>query len=908
MKSKTRLLAGTLVLVLSTSAHGADGTWITNASANWSATANWTGGIVADGAGSTANFTANINPARIVTLDTDRTIGNIVFTDSTTSDSNLTISGGKVLTLDAGLGNTPTINVTQSARILTISSQLSGTQGFKVTGPGILVLNASSASTLSGNVSINAGITQVLAAGAAGTGDFLMNGGTLQFVNNTNTTFGNNVKVTANSSFASAKVSGTSGDAVHSLGALTINGSTLSLTKFSSTTTGTLAFTSTTLTAGATSTFAPAAATSFNLGAVTGDATTGINQNGAGTLILRANSPSYSGTTTVTNGVVQVGNYGALGDLGTTGDLGSGAVSIASGKTLSFARSNAATFTNTISGAGGILVNGLGSYITLTNASYSGSTLVQNGMLASNNTSTNIVLGQAGSVFNYGVLALNADFTGALGIAAGNVSWAGNNASGGFAAMDAGTRIVNIGGAAATLTLGTGGFYTGTGLGGDSRIKFGDAAGTALGTVDFQNSIDLGAGTRGARFVVDGAAQVAAKLSGNIVGSGLSGGTGDAVVKFGNANMMLSGANTYTGRTVVGGQGAVILGSAGAFSANTWMNLDGGNNATLGGILGLGNGDLSANLGTSGGNVNFATSGGFAAFGADRSVTLNGGADLVWASTTSFAATGQNLILGQAKADAAVTLTNNIDLNGAVRTIYVNHGTSQIDARLSGAIIGIGGSLVKTGAGTLVLGGSSTYDGTTTVSAGSLLVNGSLGNTAVTVANTATIGGSGAVGGSLTVNGTFAPGNSIESMGTGNLAFGATATYAYELNSNVLNGDLAYSSGTLDIAAGAILTLTDLASGTLANGTTLTLISYFGAWNNGLFTYLGNTLANGDSFTIGANTWRISYDAATGGSNFTADQAGASHFVNLTVVPEPSISLLALSALGMSLLIRRRAR
>lgn len=899
MKSKTQLLTGALVLVISSAAEAVDGTWITNASANWGATANWSGGTIADGAGFTANFTANLTPARVITLDSNRTIGNIIFTDSATSDSNLTISGANVLTLDAGAGTTPEINVTQSARILTIASQLSGSQGFRASGPGTLVLNnASTGSTLSGNVGINSGITQLFAAGAAGTGDFLMNGGAIHLVNNTNTTFGNNVTVSASSSFASAKVSGTAGDAVHSLGALTINGSILALSKFSSTTTGKLNFTSTTLTAGAVSTFSPAVSTLFDLGSITGNATTGITKTGAGTLVFSANSPSYAGATAVSDGVVQVGNNGA------TGDLGSGAVSIASGKTLAFARSNSATFGNDISGAGGIRVNGATSYLTLTNASYTGSTLLQSGVLLSNNNFTNIVLGQAGSQFNYGVVALNADFTGDLGTSAGNVSWAGNSASGGFAAMDAGTRVVNIGGAAATLSLGTGGFYTGTGTGGDSRIKFGDAAGIALGTVDFKNSIDLGGGTRSARFVVDGAARISANLSGNIIGSGLASGTGDAVVKFGNANLMLSGNNSYTGRTVVGGQGAVVLGSAGAFSANTWMQLDGGNNATLGGILGLGNGDLNATLGVSAGNVQFATSGGFAAFGADRSVTLNGGSDLVWASTASFVGNNQNLVLGQVKADATVTLVNGIDLNGAARTLHVNDGTSQIDARISGVITGIGGALVKSGSGTLVLSGASTYTGSTSVSAGTLLIDGSLASSAVTVASAASIGGSGSFAASLTVDGILAPGNSIQSLGTGDLAFGGTATYAYELDSSILNGDLTASSGTLNIAPGTVLTLTELASGILGNGSKLTLISYFGASSSGSFTYLGNTLADGDTLKLGTNTWQIDYNDTAGGMNFGGDQSGASGFVTLTVIPEPSS--VALLGMGGLLLARRR--
>jgi autotransporter-associated beta strand protein len=50
---------------------------------------------------------------------------------------------------------------------------------------------------------------------------------------------------------------------------------------------------------------------------------------------------------------------------------------------------------------------------------------------------------------------------------------------------------------------------------------------------------------------------------------------------------------------------------------------------------------------------------------------------------------------------------------------------------------------------TQTLSGTNTYTGDTLVSAGTLLVNGSLGNTAVSVTGTATIGGTGTIGGSL---------------------------------------------------------------------------------------------------------------------------------------------------------------
>jgi autotransporter-associated beta strand protein len=935
--------------------------WKTNASGNWNDVASWTAGNI-PGSTATLNNTdvatfgfTLATSGKTVTVDANRNIGGITFSNTsafgyTLSGGSLKLSSGGVIQSTSGNGaHTDTIssaieiqgdggaatftnNATSASSLMNIGAVTGVSTGSNVTtltlngtqnpsgvletvvsgvigngsGGGKLAILKDGTGTwtlgntnniYSGGTEAKAGTLRVTSAGALGTGDLTLSGGTVHLINNANTTFGNNVKVTASSGIAATRVSGNAGAVTQTLGSLEIGANTLTVTKFSATTLGTLVFGNTTLTGNAE--FAPAASTVVQLGAVSGGAFS-LTQNGAGTTILSATNTLAAAT--VTTGVLQVG----VG--GTTGDLGSASVSIASVGALSFARSNAATFTNSITGAGVVRSTGANSVITLTNDSHTGSTQIQNGVLQTNNTATtNIVLGTSGSTFNYGTLGLTSNFTGALGTAPGSISWAtGINTSGGFAVMDAATRSVNIGGNAVpdTLTLNTGGFVGGTLGSSNSRIKFGDINGLALGTVDFKNSINLGSGDRSLVFIVDGAAQYTGNVSGNIIGSGLASGTGDAIVKFGNANLLLSGTNTYTGRTVVGGQGSIILNSASAFSANTWMHLDGGAAGTLGGILGLGY-DLNADLGVTGGKVNFATSGGFAAFGADHSVTLNSGGDLSWASTTSFVANAQNLILGQAKADGKITLTNNINLNAAVRTVQVNDGTSAIDGELSGNLTGAAGGLNKAGTGTLVLSGTSTYTGTTTVSAGRLLVDGALGNTAVTVATTATIGGSGAIGGSLTINGTLAPGNSIESLGSGNLSLANTSTYAYELNSSTLNGDLTYSTGTLDIASGATLTLTELASGALAAGSKLTLISYNGIWNGGLFTYLGGTLADDSSITLGANQWQFNYNDTTGGSNFTGDQGAGVGFVTLTVIPEPASCLLGILS-GAALLRRRR--
>ncbi len=221
-------------------------------------------------------------------------------------------------------------------------------------------------------------------------------------------------------------------------------------------------------------------------------------------------------------------------------------------------------------------------------------------------------------------------------------------------------------------------------------------------------------------------------------------------------------------------------------------------------------------------------------------------------------------------------------------------------------------SLTKLGTNTLTLSGNSTYSGQTFVNAGTLSVTGSIAGSDVTVRSGGSLGGSGTIGTSVAVlaGGTLAPGTSIESLGAGHLNFSANSTYAYEMNNDALPavaGDLTFSSGNLTIAAGAILTLAELGSGSWGMGEKLTLISYNGTWNNGVFTYLGNPLSDGSDFSFSGATWNINYDDSVKGSNYTSDATGT--FVTITVVPEPEAIMLfgaGVTILGLRLVRRRR--
>jgi len=382
---------------------------------------------------------------------------------------------------------------------------------------------------------------------------------------------------------------------------------------------------------------------------------------------------------------------------------------------------------------------------------------------------------------------------------------------------------------------------------------------------------------------------------------------GQAVLNFekigaGTFTFTSASANTYTGLTTVTG-GALTIGSSGSLKSGNALTVGASGTAdfqnagqTLGAV---------SNANTATNALNFSN--------ASSTVVL---ASLTGAGNTRFGgvATIGTLTSGTANlngATSSITTLNGGTVNLGSTTLTVGSGTT------SGAITGASGALTVTGA--LALNGSNTYGGVTSISTGGdLRVNGTnSGAGAVNIASGAKLGGSGSVIGGINVSGILAPGNSIESLGGGALSFTTGSTYAYELQTNVfastpsVAGDLTYSSGTLNIASGTILTLTDLGASTaLANGSKLTLISSVGAWNFGLFSYDAGagltTLADDSTFTLGANTWTFNYNDTLAGSNFTGDTSGATNFVTLTVIPEPNVAALVGGLSVLAMLRRRR--
>lgn len=316
-------------------AHAQTSTWNVDADGLWSAPGNWSSGV-ANGSGSTANFTNNITADRTVSLDSARTLGSLVFGDSNTSTAGSWIldNNGNAANTLTGL-STITVNALGAGKTATISAAIVGSEvTINTSGSGTLVLAGANTFTKNTN---NAGFamrltggTVVIASDSAfgvttGTG---FNATTLINLNGTTLQASGSARTVANPIWLNAASNTVSGNQSITFSGAVMGRSTNPTLTNNITGGGTLSLTNNVYTNASTTfhtlTFGGSGNTLIS-GVIANNTANVAGQNGsiiksgAGTLTLSNTASTYTGATQILASVMEVA---ALANGGTASSIG----------------------------------------------------------------------------------------------------------------------------------------------------------------------------------------------------------------------------------------------------------------------------------------------------------------------------------------------------------------------------------------------------------------------------------------------------------------------------------------------------------------------------------------------------------------------------------------------------------
>ena len=528
-------------------------------------------------------------------------------------------------------------------------------------------------------------------------------------------------------------------------------------------------------------------------------ATGSLTKVGSGTLTL-SNTNTFTGDLTISAGTVTVSgtlhddvdviNSGTY-DVDTTDTInslsGSGAVELNTGITLTTGDEGSDEISGIISGAGNLTKVGSGT-LTLSNTNtYSGITIINNGTIS---ISADNGLGAAPGSVVANQLTING---GTL-----NTSSTFSLATNRGITIGANDATIDVDG---STTLSYAGAITGSG----DLTKTGDGTLNLTGSTDFSGSTTIGAGGLGLSDVLPSGTDLTVTGTLNLLASfTVNTLSGSGNVNLSSYNLTISNGSSSddttfsgvidstTGRLIKDGDGTQTLSGTNTYSGTT-IN---------GGILKV---SADANLGTAPGSTD-----------ADN-IILGGGTLNTTASFTL-------------NTNRGITLTGNSSVNVNSSTTLTYAGVIADNASTY--------NITKSGSGSLALSGTHTYDGDTTISAGTIVLTGAL--------NTATdmIISSGAIW-DLQTSQTI---NSLNLDGT--ISNGAGSSSLTVSNSSDIGGSITTSgtqtyTGAVVISAAVTLTTTD---------------------SDVLFSSTINGTATNESLTISTGSGDVTFSSTIGAS------------------------------------------
>jgi fibronectin-binding autotransporter adhesin len=469
---------------------------------------------------------------------------------------------------------------------------------------------------------------------------------------------------------------------------------------------------------------------------------------------------------------------------------------------------------------------------------------------------------------------------GAITLSTNNpVAFNGNFVFGATEDLNLGSGVVSIGGSSRTLTfngvktLTMGELRWSSDLDRTLTVTQGSGAGGKLVLGGFQlNTLSTATGSR-TRTIAGG---VAVEITGAVVdGNGFA----NNLTYSGNSILKLSAANSYTGITSITGGGVLDVGDLSSGSL-----VDGGLVFSSSSVLqgsGIFTRDFSGTATAAVGQLAGST-GGFAARGGAMTVNFGGAADTVLMSAGQ-SRFGTNFVFGSPTADSPVIVVNPLSTNGTfIRTFTVNSGMGGDYAELQGAVTNTG-SLVKEGAGLLILSGDNTVSGSLTINAG-----------IVQFGNPTTNGGTtGAVPFSSIINNAGVVLNRSNALtyanvisGTGNLTQAGAGTTILTGTSTYLGATI-ISAGTLQLGSGGTAGAITGTSG-ITNNATLAV-----SRSNAL-TISSNISGSGVVSQIGTGVTSLGgVNTYGGGTNINL---GVLSFLNTNAKPAAGVTTVAAGA------------